>query len=493
MPVFFKSFKNLYKDSVTLMQLTAKVSAQSGIEKLSVAMQTKANLQRAVTLGLDFKLDPSPNDLMAVFEAQNEDEALKVFNLIESSLTSKEQRQTKTKEHIYESICQAKEHHEELNFALISVPGAYAAAEALKALKSGLNVMLFSDNVGEEDERMLKEEAIKRDLLMMGPDCGTAVINGLPLGFANVLKKGNIGLVGASGTGLQEVSCAIANFGCGLSQVIGTGGRDLHENIGGLMTLYALDLLAKDDNTKVIGVISKPPAASVKEKIIAKLKEVKKPVVVHFVGDKYSKKEDENIVYTSSLIECAKTACNVLENKELCVSNVAIPQAKKQASGKVCGIFCGGTFCAEAQSIALDCGFEVASNVPIKGAKALNSSLTANVFVDMGDDEFTNGRPHPMIDPSLRDDYFAQSMDDNKIKVILFDVVLGFGASLAPIDGLVRLIKKNTRSDLHFVCHVCGTDEDPQSLKNTVCKLQNLGVKVANSNYEAVLCALSLV
>ena len=209
MPVFFKSFKNLYKDSVSLMQITAKVISETGIEKLSVAMQTKANLQRAKVLGLNFELEPSPNDLMAVFEAQNEDEALKIFNFIEKSLTSNEKRKTETKEQITVSIRQAKDHQENLNFALISVPGSYAAAEALKALKSGLNVMLFSDNVSEKDELMLKKEAVERDLLMMGPDCGTAVINGLPLGFANVLRKGNIGLVGASGTGLQEVSCAI--------------------------------------------------------------------------------------------------------------------------------------------------------------------------------------------------------------------------------------------------------------------------------------------
>ena len=296
MPVFLKSFKNLYKDSVSLMQLTASISSTTGIEKLSVAMQTKANLQRAQILGLNIDAKPSPNDLMAVFEAADADEALKVFNLIEKALNAKEERKSEVKEQKTVSILQTKERVVDLNFALISVPGAYAAAEALKALKAGLNVMLFSDNVSEDDELMLKEEAVKRDLLMMGPDCGTAVINGMPLGFANVLKKGSIGLVGASGTVLQEVSCAISNLGGGLCQVIGTGGRDLHEKIGGLMTMYALDLLARDDSTKVIGVISKPPASSVKEKIIAKLKSIKKPVVVHFVGDKNPKSQDGNTI-----------------------------------------------------------------------------------------------------------------------------------------------------------------------------------------------------
>ena len=203
MPVFFKSFKNLYKDSVSLMQLTASISSTTGIEKLSVAMQTKANLQRAQILGLNIDAKPSPNDLMAVFEAAAADEALKVFNLIEKALNAKEERKSEVKEQKTVSILQTKERVGDLNFALISVPGAYAAAEALKALKAGLNVMLFSDNVSEDDELMLKEEAVKRDLLMMGPDCGTAVINGMPLGFANVLKKGSIGLVGASGSLLR--------------------------------------------------------------------------------------------------------------------------------------------------------------------------------------------------------------------------------------------------------------------------------------------------
>ena len=495
MPVFFKSFKNLYKDSVSLMQLTASISSTTGIEKLSVAMQTKANLQRAQILGLNIDAKPSPNDLMAVFEAADADEALKVFNLIEKALNAKEERKSEVKEQKTVSILQTKERVVDLNFALISVPGAYAAAEALKALKAGLNVMLFSDNVSEDDELMLKEEAVRRDLLMMGPDCGTAVINGMPLGFANVLKKGSIGLVGASGTGLQEVSCAISNLGGGLCQVIGTGGRDLHEKIGGLMSMYALDLLARDDSTKVIGVISKPPASSVKEKIIAKLKSIKKPVVVHFVGDKNPKSQDGNITYASSLIECAKIACALLEGGSLSLSkDEVLPKAKSNESNNaLCAIFCGGTFCAEAQSLALECGFNVKSNVPVQGAKSLKYEGPGNVFVDMGDDEFTNGRPHPMIDPSLRDEFFAKSMQDPHVKVILFDVVLGYGSSLTPLEGLKKLIKLNKRADLNFVCHVCGTDEDPQSLKNTVNELKALGVTVADSNYDATLAALALL
>lgn len=496
MPVFFKSFKNLYKDSVSLMQITSNVSAALGVAKLSVAMQTKANLQRARVLGLDFDVNPCPNDLMALFEAEDEAAASKVFDLIDKTLTAQEEQKNEVKEQNAVSIFQAKEKHADLNFALISVPGAYAAAEALKALKSDLNVMLFSDNVSEDDELMLKKEAIRRDLLMMGPDCGTAVINGLPLGFANVVKRGSIGLVGASGTGLQEVSCAISNAGCGLSQIIGTGGRDLHEKIGGLMSLYALDLLAADKNTAVIGFISKPPAVAVKERIIAKLKAIDKPVAVHFVGDRNSLKQDDNIIYTGSLIECAKTACALSKGDKLPSCNIVRLVTKGLAHGKICGIFCGGTFCAEAQIAAVDCGVEVYSNVPVKGAhkfSGLDYTNADNIFVDMGEDEYTNGRPHPMIDPALRDDIFAKCMQDPAVTVILFDVVLGYGANLAPLEGLKKIINVYKRPGLNLVCHVCGTNEDPQSLQHTVNELKSLGVKVADSNYEATLAALALL
>src|SRR4030095_10708603 len=135
------------------------------------------------------------------------------------------------------SIALGLERAEDADIALISVPGDYAAAEALKALAQGLNVMLFFDNVAIADERAIKLYARARTLLVMGPDCGTAIVNGVPLGFANVVRRGDIGLVAASGTGLQEVTCRIHNLGGGISQAIGTGGRDLKDAGGGMPVL----------------------------------------------------------------------------------------------------------------------------------------------------------------------------------------------------------------------------------------------------------------
>ena len=494
MTLFFKSYKNLYKDSVSLMQMTASLASESKINNLSIAMQTEANIERAKASGINLSLLPSPNDLMVVFNADDKKIADQIFSLIDSKLNNQETETTdQKKEKTFTSILQAKEAKPKLNLALISVPGAFAAAEALKALKANLNVMIFSDNVSEEDELLLKQEATSRKLLVMGPDCGTCVINGYPLGFANILMRGDIGLVGASGTGLQEVSCAISNRGCGVSQVIGTGGRDLHEKIGGLSMLFALDLLNQDPNTKIICVISKPPALTVKEKIIAKLKSFKKPCVVHFLGESNKQQRDENIYYEDSLIECANSCCLLsLGEKNIEKQTSYVISCKNKPSGFIRGIFCGGTFCAEMQNVALKAGLSLSSNVPIPGVPSLpKDQPLENAFIDMGDDEFTNGKPHPMIDPTQRDMAILKHAKDRNVKVIVFDVVLGIGSNQAPIENLLNIIKTVKRPDLNFICHVCGTNEDPQNRQGIINSLTKLGVKVAKSNYEAAIMAIN--
>src|SRR5580704_9603583 len=97
--------------------------------------------------------------------------------------------------------------------------------------------MIFSDNVPIAEEASLKHEARERGLMVMGPDCGTAIIGGVPLAFANAVPRGDIGIIGASGTGIQEVSTLIARAGRGVRHAIGTGGRDMHAEVGGLTTL----------------------------------------------------------------------------------------------------------------------------------------------------------------------------------------------------------------------------------------------------------------
>lgn len=491
MTLSYKSYKNLYKDSVTLMQITSAVLAYQGVKNATVSMQTEANIQRAINSGMALDIKESPNDLLIACEHDQDVKFEDIINFIEALLFAKTDTDNGKIEVPINSIAMAKEQCKDANLALISIAGRYASAEALKALGNNLNVMIFSDNISEEDELYLKQEAKKRDLLLMGPDCGTAIINGKPLAFANRVNQGSIGIIGASGTGTQEVSCAISNLGCGISQAIGTGGRDLHEKIGAITTLYAIDLLEKDDNTKTIVIISKPPADTIASKVIERLKSVKKDVVVHFVGNNKTYKQD-NIYFTSSLYQSALIACSLNENKEVILDDKE--PIKVNSDKLIKAIYCGGTFCAEAQNMALRCQLPIISNVPIKNAlKYQGDDSDYHAFFDMGDDEFTNGRPHPMIDPFERDLMIQKQINNPKTGVILFDVVLGYGASLNPIDSLLKIIKQNNRSDIYFVCHVCGTDLDIQNKQEIINKLKEAKVIVAKSNIDAITKAIELL
>ena len=261
MKVKYKVFSNLYQDSVSLMQISAQISKLPGIQQASVVMGTPNNLEQLRDAGLGNEINASPNDLVIAVMGE-EDICNEALILAQQRLTSKPDDETdsgiKTPEKV--SLEMALEAEPEANLALISVPGDYAAAEAIKALNLGMNVMMFSDNVSIVQEKSIKTLARERQRIVMGPDCGTAIVNGIPLGFANVVKRGAIGVIGASGTGLQEVTCRIDQLGAGISQALGTGGHDLSKEIGGISMLFALDALAQDDETRVIVLISKPPS-----------------------------------------------------------------------------------------------------------------------------------------------------------------------------------------------------------------------------------------
>jgi len=335
------------------------------------------------------------------------------------------------------------------NLALISVPGEFAAAEARQALEAGMHAMVFSDNVSIEDEVALKDLAIKKGLLLMGPDCGTALIAGAPLAFANAVSRGNVGIVSASGTGLQEVSSLLARMGKGVSHGIGVGGRDLSVEVGGRMTLAAMDALEKDAATKRIIVISKPPAPSVAAKIAARAKRSKKPVTLCLLGAKHA------------AVRTLEAAAGVKPGK--------LPKVPK-AKGRIAGLFCGGTLCAEAEIILADQG------------------LRPNAYrlVDLGDDQYTQGRPHPMIEPELRNEHITKALKDLKFGVILLDVVIGYGAHADPA-GLVAAVLKGSKKLV--VASVTGTEDDPQVYSNQVKTLERAGVIVAASNAQAARIA----
>lgn len=507
MALHYQCFPNLYKDSVSLMQISARLNALDGVEQASVAMATPANIERMRDAGLDITLEARPNDLLIALDA-GEEAAAEALELAASLLRPSTTQETSNATH-RPAVSIAMGVHDEMqaNFALISVPGRYAAAEALKALSQGLHVMLFSDNVPEDQEAAIKRYAREQDLLVMGPDCGTAIINGMPLGFANVVRRGSIGLVAASGTGLQEVSCHIHHLGAGVSQAIGTGGRDLHEAIGGLSMIQGIAMLADDPETSLIVLISKPPAPGVMQKVLACARQCGKPVVVHFLGAEDHSLEYEGVIPARSLLHAAEVAVATLEGKKIPQESntreslIVRAQAKIGAMAAIQkdirGVFAGGTFCYEAQLALLAAGLTCESNAPVQGAAHLQNPRQGigHSLVDMGDDEFTQGRPHPMIDPELRNARLLSEGRDPATAVLLFDIVLGYGASADPcatllpvLDTLQQEATEGQRT-LLLIAHVCGTEDDPQNRQQQIEHLHQAGVLVAESNIEAARLA----
>ncbi|HKU44375.1 MAG TPA: hypothetical protein VJR89_39720, partial [Polyangiales bacterium] len=398
------------------------------------------------------------------------------------------------------------------NFVLVSVPGDYAAAEAMKALRLGMDVMVFSDNVPPESELALKRYAQAHDLMVMGPDCGTAIVNGIPLGFANVVRRGPIGVVGASGTGTQEVTVRIHQLGSGVSQALGTGGHDLAASIGAISMLHGLSALDEDPATKVIVLVSKPPAASVAAKVLAAAEAASKPVVVIFLGAEPASVTRKRVYGAAYLAEAADLAVELAKGESPQRTPLSVPEAlqrklkdlsRRMAASQryVRGIFSGGTFCFEAQLIHAAAGLPAFSNGPTAGNKKLEDPRKSveNTIIDMGDDEFTQGRPHPMIDPSQRDARIRDEVADPNTAVVLFDVVLGYGSAADPVSALIDVIgtagakARAAGRQVAFIGYVCGTDSDPQNRRAVVAALEAAGVLVASSNAEAALWSATIV
>jgi FdrA protein len=341
----------------------------------------------------------------------------------------------------------------------VSVPGRFSAYEVATALDEGVHVFCFSTGMAVEDEAALKRRAVERGLLFMGADCGTAIIDRVSFGFANAVESGPVGIVGASGTGIQQVTCLLDGAGVGISHAIGVGGRDLSTQVAGTMTLHALDLLAKDDATRVIAVISKPPDTEVARRVADRAESVEKPVVLGFLG--------QSGTLEDTAIRCA----------ELCGARLALtdpPLPERATAGTIRGFFCGGTLCEEAASI-------VRPHVPDAE------------FVDLGADEYTEGRAHPMIDPTLRNERFARDADDPAVGAIVLDVVLGYGAHPDPAGDLACTVERALQrrdGGLTVVVALCGTDADPQNRSDQAEALLSAGAIVTYSAAQAGRVAL---
>jgi succinyl-CoA synthetase alpha subunit len=506
-------YPSLYKDSVSLMTVSAKVSAVPGIDAASVVMASATNVENLNRAGLgDFEV--RPNDLVVAVSGTDEAcaEALQNADELLLAKTTGGGEETIGALQPLTSIQMAVARDPAHNFALISVPGDYAAAEALKALRLGMDVMLFSDNVPPEQELKLKTYARDHDLMVMGPDCGTAIVNGVPLGFANVIRRGPIGVVGASGTGTQEVTVKIHQLGSGISQTLGTGSHDLSDLIGGISMLHGFAALDADPDTKVIVLVSKPPAPQVVKKVLAAAEASAKPVVVIFLGADPSSITRKGVYGAGHLAQAAEMAVALAKGDRPIAAPIALSNETRRTLGDlsramapsqryVRGIYSGGTFCFESQLIHAAAGIRAFSNGPTVGNTRMEDSRRSqdNTIVDMGADEFCQGHPHPMIDPSQRDARIRDEVDDLKTAVVIFDVVLGYGSAENPTAGLPGVVgparskAKAAGRTVAFIGYVCGTDQDPQNRSKVVAGLKSAGVLVASSNAEAATWSATII
>lgn len=507
-----------YYDSVTLMLVAKALLEGPGVEDAAVVMATAANrdILAQASLLVEEALTAAPDDLVIAVRAINDDvcdQALSTANAL--LIASRKRGAASGAARRWRSLAAALKEHPAANVVVVSVSGQYAAQEARTALTHGRHVLLFSDNVPLADEIALKQMAQQRGLLMMGPDAGTAIVNGVALGFANAVPRGPVGIVGAAGTGIQGVTSALARRGVGISQALGTGGRDLKAEVGGLMMQQGLRALTADPMTEVIVLISKPPAPEVATAILHLVGGSHKPVVVCFLGGDASLIEAEGGIVAGSLEEAARLAGALAQGQAaapakgkfhrelLALADVAqaARTTLKPEARFIRGLFCGGTFCYEAQMLLLQHLPEVYSNAPFPGAKLLPSALTSHGHscVDLGEDEFTQGRLHPMLDPSLRNKRLLQEAADPSVGVILLDVVLGYGAHDDPAGAVVEAIREAQQRltaenrDVAFVASVCGTADDPQNLADQEAKLRAAGVLVVESNAAAATLAGMIV
>jgi succinyl-CoA synthetase alpha subunit len=494
--------RGAYYDSVTLMAVARELASLEGVTDAAVVMGTPENrgiLAASSMLAPEFE-GASANDLLIAVSAAGADAAAAALAAADDLLAGARRRSDEGPARTPKTLGGAIEAFPDSNLALVSVAGRYAGDLAREALDRGLHVMLFSDNVPLETEVALKARARERGLLVMGPDCGTAIVNGVPLGFANAVQRGPIGIVAASGTGLQEVSSIISNRGAGISQAIGTGGRDVTAEVGGVTFLDALAALGEDDFTRVIVLVSKPPDEQVLARILESAERTGKPVVSVFLGER-----PRDAYGARTLAEAAAKAVAALEGGppdcggdlardfERAARDLAGGIASSGAPGRryLRALMSGGTFAAEAQVVLEDLGLgSVYSNVPTGRAGPLDDPLLsrANTIVDMGADNFTVGRPHPMIDYSLRVERVREEAEDPEVAVILLDVVLGFGSHPDPASELAPAIREASER-VAVVCSVTGTERDPQGRRAVYMALAEAGAHVARTNAEASMVA----
>lgn len=483
-----------YHDSVVLMQLQRALATLPGVLDAGVVMATSANLQLLAAAGLEIEPElgtgAGADDLLVAVKAESEAAAAEALSRVDALLRVRPPGDSGADESFRpRSLATALKQLPEARWVLISVPGRYAADVAEDALDLGLNVFLYSDNVPLDREVALKRRARERGLLVLGPDCGTAVLGGVGFGFSNRTRPGRIGLIGASGTGLQALISYFdfMSLGFGISHAIGTGGRDLSAEVGGITAAQALDLLRRDRETEVIVLISKPPAPEVRRHLLNAARATGKPVIIYFLGAPTAGLLIDNVSFTSDLEETADRAKDTLDAKRRGMFEVPVRRAAGQRW--VRGLFSGGTLALETLSRLDPVLTPVFSNLSLHPEQRLQDPLRSqgHTILDLGADEFTVGRLHPMMDFDLRLRRLRQEVADPEVALVLLDLVLGDGAhadpagELAPAIERLRAEAQAAGRGLDVAVLVIGTKQDPQDLKLQIQTLERAGARVCRT------------
>lgn len=485
--------ENCYQDSINLMLLTSSLGKLSDVKKIQVMMGSDANKDIFKTSGLltEEASMAKPSDMVIVMDVENDVIIKTVLNEIDTFLNDLSVKKSENKLKEAHSWNQALSILPDANVALISVPGIYAAEEIENALDNDLHAFVFSDNISLTDEIRLKKKAHEKGLLVMGPDCGTGIISNIPLAFTNVIRSGNIGVVGASGTGIQEVTSLIHRFGGGVLHAIGTGGRDLSEDVAGITMKDAILALNQQDNIDVLVVISKPPAKAVRDEIVTLLHSVNKPVVTIFVGEEPEYTSVGQVYFAYTLEETAKMAVELSEGKtathydSVPVHKVDMPLVNKCVKG----LYSGGTLAYEAATL-ISKALDIHEHLDEAGYILKSDDFE---IIDLGDDVYTQGKPHPMIDPQTRIEKIREFAAKTSTGVILLDIVLGYGANEDMASCLAPVIEESLKQNpaLKFITTVVGTELDPQNLAKSIATLEKAGAIVEDSNTKAVKLALA--
>jgi len=485
--------RGTYRDSVSLMQLSREVLRLPGVADVAVVMATPLNRGLVTEQGFDLPDDLSPDDLVVAVRATTSDQATGAVAVVQQRLSEGPSGQPgQINEPESRTFRSATRADPSLNLAMVSVPDQHAAYETRAALDAGLNVFCFSSGVSLEDEVELKRWADRSDLLLMGPDCGTAILDGIGYGFANVVARGPVGIVAASGTGLQQTCCLLAASGVGVSQAIGVGSRDLSDEVGGIMTRRALRLLARDDRTQIILLLSKPPGPATRDRVAEWVAETGRKGVVAFLGlDHGAAAPGGSVEVVGSLEDAARRGAELAGGRWEDPPLPRVPTTR----GFVRGLFSGGSLCYEAMAVMAGALGEVRSNIPLRtGWPVLDvTHPEGHEFIDFGHEDLTSGRPHPMIDPSLRNARFVEDARDPDVGTILMDVILGLGAHVDPAGDLAPLIEAGRRIkgvDLAVIVALCGTDADPQGYAAQRRRFEAAGAIVTRSAAQAARAAL---